>query len=302
MAIFSEKVISAKFIDPPNNMLIEVLYREGDVVVPYVLEVDFTQQDFNDLLKEISLDEIQNITKKELEVRSKAFNDIIDAEITRRWQLESEKVEKMWATESEKIKEAYSKADEYYSKASEVYSKADEYYSNKINEISLIWEEESKKIKEAYQDADQYVNTKNSEISRLWDEESKKIKEAYQVVDRYADNKSGEISQLWEIESKKIKEAYQDVDQYSGTMKSDLAKEYRMSSTKFSIDNLPGKDIFNHILKKNDNKDFVFDLKVGILEDPDIAKSKDKNLKLAIRKAKSVFELIKLYEEVKGIS
>jgi len=247
MAIFSEKVISAKFIDPPNNLLIEVLYREGDVAIPYVLEVDFTQQDFNDLLKEISLDEIQSVTKKERELQSKAFNNIIEAEITRRWQLESEKVEKMWATESEKIKEVYSKADEYYSKASEVYSKADEYYSNKINEISLIWEEESKKIKEAYQD----------------------------------------------------------VDQYAGTMKSDLAKEYRdqfMSSTKFSIDNLPGKDIFNHILKKNDNKDFVFDLKVGILEDPDIAKSKDKNLKLAIRKAKSVFELIKLYEEAKGIS
>ena len=348
MAIFSEKVISAKFIDPPNNLLIEVLYREGDVAIPYVLEVDFTQQDFNDLLKEISLDEIQSVTKKERELQSKAFNNIIEAEITRRWQLESEKVEKMWATESEKIKEVYSKADEYYSKASEVYSKADEYYSkasevyskadeyysNKINEISLIWEEESKKIKEAYQDADQYVNIKNSEISliweeeskkikeayqdadryvniksgeisQLWDEESKKIKEAYTNVDKYADNKSGEISQLWDEESKKIKEAYQDVDQYAGTMKSDLAKEYRdqfMSSTKFSIDNLPGKDIFNHILKKNDNKDFVFDLKVGILEDPDIAKSKDKNLKLAIRKAKSVFELIKLYEEAKGIS
>ena len=305
MAMFSGKVVSAKFIDPPNNMMVELLYHEGDVVVPYVLEVDFTQQDFNDLLKEISLDEIQSVTKKERELQSKAFNNIIEAEITRRWQLESEKVEKMWATESEKIKEVYSKADEYYSKASEVYSKADEYYSNKINEISLIWEEESKKIKEAYQDADQYVNIKSGEISQLWDEESKKIKEAYTNVDKYADNKSGEISQLWDEESKKIKEAYQDVDQYAGTMKSDLAKEYRdqfMSSTKFSIDNLPGKDIFNHILKKNDNKDFVFDLKVGILEDPDIAKSKDKNLKLAIRKAKSVFELIKLYEEAKGIS
>lgn len=208
MAIFSEKVISAKFIDSPYNMLIEVLYREGDVVVPYVLEVDFTQQDFNDLLKEISLDEIQSVTKKEQELQYNAFNSIIEAEVNRRWELESEK-----------------------------------------------------------------------------------IKKAYQEVDHY----KGDL----------IKKAYDEVEQYAGDMKSELAKEYRdlfISSSKFSIDNLSGKEIFNHILKKNEDKDFVFDLKVGILEDADITKSKDKNLKLAIRKAKSVFELIKLYEEAKGIS
>ena len=208
MAIFSEKVISAKFIDPPNNMLIEVLYREGDIVTPYVLEVDFTQQDFNDLLKEISLDEIQEITRKEVNTQAKVFNDIINAEIDRRWSLESEK-----------IKQAYDKVDEY------------------------------------------------AEIL--------------------------------------IKKAYDDVDQYAGTMKSDLAKEYRdqfLTQTKFSIDNLTGKEIFNHILKKNDDKDFVFDLKVSILEDQDVTKSTNKNLKLSIRKAKSVLELIKLYGEAKGIS
>jgi hypothetical protein len=193
MAIFSEKVISAKFIDPPNNMLVEVLYREGDVTVPYVLEVDFTQQDFKELLKEISLNEIESITIKEQELKYNAFNRIIEAEVNRRWQLESEKVKK----------------------------------------------------------------------------------------------------------------AYDEVDQYAGTMKSDLAKEYRdqfMSPSNFSIDNITSKEIFNHIIKKNEDKDFVFDLKVGILEDADITKSKDKDLKLAIRKAKSVFELIKLYEEAKGIS
>lgn len=208
MAIFSEKVISAKFIDPPNNMLIEVLYREGDIVTPYVLEVDFTQQDFNDLLKEISLDEIQEITRKEVNTQAKVFNDIINAEIDRRWSLESEK-----------------------------------------------------------------------------------IKQAYDKVDEYAENL--------------IKKAYDDVDQYAGTMKSDLAKEYRdqfLTQTKFSIDNLTGKEIFNHILKKNDDKDFVFDLKVSILEDQDVTKSTNKNLKLSIRKAKSVLELIKLYGEAKGIS
>lgn len=163
MAIFSEKVISAKFIDPPNNMLIEVLYREGDIVTPYVLEVDFTQQDFNDLLSEISLDEIQETTRKELNAQAKFFYDIIEKEVDQRLKVESEK------------------------------------FNNKPNDLS-------------------------------------------------------------------------------------------------------GKEIFNYILKKDNDKEFLFDFKIGILEDPDILKSNNKNLKLSIRKSKSVLELIKLYGEAKGIS
>ena len=36
-------------------------------------------------------------------------------------------------------------------------------------------------------------------------------------------------------------------------------------------------------------------MKIAILEDPIISKSKDKELKLSIRKAKSVFELLSIY-------
>ena len=92
MAIFSEKIVSAKFLDSPNNMIIEVLYQEDDSVIPYVLEVDFTNQDFNDLLQEVTLEEIEKSTQATLKAESDVFEKMINDEIERRWAIESQKV------------------------------------------------------------------------------------------------------------------------------------------------------------------------------------------------------------------
>jgi hypothetical protein len=169
MAIFSGKVVSAKFIDPPNNMMVELLYHEGDVVVPYVLEVDFTQQDFNDLLKEISLDDIQNNTKNQLEAQRKEIFSAIDAEIERRWALEELKIK---------------------------------------------------------------------------------------------------------------------------DLRNNLSAKF---TTETTTNKLTPKELFQQLFYQDQDQDFVFNLKISILEDPDIAKSKDKDLKLSIRKAKTVTELLKIY-------
>lgn len=175
MAIFSGKVVTGKFLDFPNNMIIEILYKEGEHTVPYILEVDFTKKDFNDLLEEISLEDIENNTKKLLEHQNKIFNDMIEAEINRR--IESD------------LKNFKETTEEYRS---------------------------------------HLLNNQNS-----------------------------------------------------------------------SVKNLTGKEIFNYLVNMNEDKDFVFDLKLGILEDPIVLKSKDKELKLSIRKSKSALELIKLYEDSK---
>jgi hypothetical protein len=195
MAIFSGKVVSAKFIDPPNNMMIELLYQEGDVVVPYVLEVDFTQQDFNDLIKEISLDDIQNNTKNQLEAQRKEIFSAIDAEIERRWALEE------------------------------------------------------LKIKEAYQKADLYAET----------EKVKKLEEVQEEFKNLRNNLSAKFT------------------------------------TETTTNKLTPKELFHQLFSMDQDQDFVFNLKISILEDPDIAKSKDKDLKLSIRKAKTVTELLKIY-------
>lgn len=214
MTIFSGKVVSAKFIDPPNNMLIELLYREDDSVIPYVLEVDFTSEDFNALLQELTLEEIEETTGKELKAEQQAFESIVQREI-----------EKRWAEEQDKIKAAYDDAESYAQKVIER-----EY--NKINAYAEV--EKSKKFQE--------------------------VQEEFQKA------------------------------------RSELQTKFNLAPTSNVLD---GKDIFAAIDQNNQDNDFVFNLKVSILEDPIIAKSRDKKLKLAIRKSKSVLELLKIYAEAK---
>jgi hypothetical protein len=187
MAIFSGAIVSSKFIDSPNNTLIEVLYREGDAVTPYVLHVDFTSEDFNDLLQEVTLDEIEAETNKQLTVEKDAFYSIIEAEIDRRWA------------------------------------------------------EESKKIKMAYDDVDEYTEEKQEAVR----DKLKSLQEGFTKG-----------------ESRELK--------------------------------VTGAKLVN-IIQTTDDKDFIFDMKVAILEDPDIAKSKDKTMKMSLRKAKTAIELLKIY-------
>lgn len=298
MAIFSEKVISAKFIDPPNNMLIEVLYREGDVAIPYVLEVDFTQQDFNDLLKEISLDEIQSVTRKELEVQSKAFENIILTEIDRRW-----------VVEIEKVKNEYDKIQIEYDKIGNAW-KDIEKESDKINNSWEHLKKESDKINDAWKK----LEKESGEIESTWkkiEKESVKIESTWKKIEK----ESKEIEQNWEEiqkESGKIENTWKEIDVYAETEKSkkmeevqsefqklrkDLASRFNSSDAPKKIE---AKDIFSELSSKEGDNDFVFNMKVSILEDPDIAKSKDKNLKLAIRKAKTIPELLSVYYSQKA--
>lgn len=195
MAIFNDKIVSTKFVDPPNNMLIEVLYREGDKVIPYTLDVDFTSQDFNDLLQDLTLEEIEAATQTIVKAEADIFNRAVNEEVDRRW-----------AKESEKIKEAYNQLDEYA--------------------------------------------------------EDQKLKKLTEVEQERAD-----------------------------VLKS-LQEKYNLVS---SSENITPKDLLNKIESWDDDTDFIFNTKIAILEDPIISKSKDKELKLSIRKAKSVFELLSIY-------
>lgn len=188
MAIFSGHVVTAKFIDTPNNMTIEVLYEEEGGLVPYIVDVDFTQDDFTDLLKEISLEEIEQITKDEITTRANNYHAFL----------------------------------------------------------------------------------------------------------------AEQVDKLWEAEADKVRAAYEAVDEREAKIKSNIAEELRgevMSERKTGIEDMEPKDIFYFLQSKNVDFDFVFNTKVAILEVPQIAQLRDKDIKLRLRKAKSFFELMQIFQE-----
>lgn len=65
MALFSNKIESAKFVDKKEKT-IEVLYKqtpESEILSTYILELDYSNQDFLDLLDELTIEQIQDNTK-----------------------------------------------------------------------------------------------------------------------------------------------------------------------------------------------------------------------------------------------
>lgn len=154
MAIFSEKIVSTKFVNYPENTLIEVLYTEGDDIIPHVLEVDFENDNFNDLMKEVSLDDIEKNTEASIKAEFSSFEAAVNTAVQKRLEQENQ--------------------------------------------------------------------------------------------------------------------------------------------------NVTAGILINTINDKNEDTDFVFALKIAILDDQEIANTEDKDLKLAIRKAKSIKELLKIYIDIKG--
>ena len=264
MAIFTDKIISTKFIDPPNNMLIELLYRENDSVIPYIIEVDFTSKDFNDLLLEVTLEEIEKNTIEELKAEQQVFESIIQRQIETRWSMEQDK-----------IKAAYDEAESY---AQKVIEREYEQINTQHDVIADEWKkiyDQWDKINTEYQKLEKASGEINTEYQRL-DKE-------YEKVNLYAEVEKGKKFQEVQEEFQKAREELQ----------------LKFNSQSLSMGEVTGKEIFATIDKNNQDDDFVFNLKVSILEDPIIVKSRDKKLKLTIRKSKSVLELLKIYAEAK---
>ena len=346
MAIFNDKIVSAQFINPEKT-LIEILYKENDKVIPYVLEVDFTQDNFQDLLKELTLDEIEENSKLALEQESKFFESVINDEIERRWAAELDKIEKAyvevdktasaeiqkrWTTELDKIEEAYANAYAEIDKTAN--AETDKRWANELIKIEKAYAEVDKTLKQEYEkiknEYEKINNIASAEIQKRWDDELAKVKEEYGKIDEVAkaeidkrwiaeldkiekayaevdETAKAEVDKRWNDELAKVKEIYQDADKYSEEEKSKKMAEVESEMKKMrqklqsgftmnvKTDPTKPKDIINSFVDNNEDKDFVFGMKVSILEDPIIAKSKDKAMKMEIRKAKTVMELLKIY-------
>ena len=136
MAEFSGKIHSVTFMDYPKNSMVEVLWSltgsENEGLTPWHMEVDFTQQNFRDLLQEVSLDKIEEQTIANAAAARSVYDAMID-----------QKVSDKWKEEEVKIKAAYDNAD--------LYTK------ERYEEVNLY-------TKEAYDTTDLYTKERHEEV------------------------------------------------------------------------------------------------------------------------------------------
>ena len=73
--IFTGKIKSARFINPPENSVIELLYGEANELTAFHLEINYSNQEFLDFIEEWPLEKIEKAALQAARKRAKLKED-----------------------------------------------------------------------------------------------------------------------------------------------------------------------------------------------------------------------------------
>ena len=199
MARFSGKIHSVKFVDT-SEKTIEILYGEDSKkLFSYILPLDYTNQDFLDLLEEISIEEIQDKTRDYHQSIENNKNLIIHQaakamfeEWIKNAQADLDKQDK----ERYEIFESYreKQKEQYNILLEELYKEADVY---KEEQLQILQSEIDSQIEERYKEVDTYKN--------------EQIAEGFKDVDEYREN---QLSILQTELDAQVEGRFKEADEY----------------------------------------------------------------------------------------
>lgn len=213
MAIFSGKITSAKFVDE-REKTIEVLYKQTpdtNIESAYFLEINYNNQDFLDLLKEYSMDQIHDSTRDYYaELGNQKFKSIEKAAEVKflEWvaiaQKEIDEQDKMRYELFEKYKEEQLRI---------VQSQIDQEYKNVQAEVDS---QVAARVGEGYRDiqseVDKQISERKAELQKELDEQ---VERRYKEVDEYKEEQLGKLqSELDAQVEQRIAQGFEDVDAY----------------------------------------------------------------------------------------
>tara|TARA_B100001057_G_scaffold109881_1_gene107887 strand:- start:218 stop:1351 length:1134 start_codon:yes stop_codon:yes gene_type:complete len=228
MAIFSGKITSAKFVDE-REKTIEVLYKQtpdANVESAYFLEINYNNQDFLDLLKEYSMDQLHDSTRdyyaelgnqkyksieKAAEIKFLEWVHIAQKEIDEqdrmRYELfEKYKEEQLGILQAEADAQVERRVQEGYEGIQEA---IDQEYKNVQSEVDSQVEI---RIGEGYRDiqaeVDRQISDRKTELQKELDEQ---VERRYKEADEY---KEEELAKLEAQVQQRIAEGFEDVEAY----------------------------------------------------------------------------------------
>jgi hypothetical protein len=73
--IFTGKIKSAQFVNPPENSIIELLYGEGNELTAFHLDINYSNQEFLDFIEEWPLEKIEKAARTAAKERAKLKED-----------------------------------------------------------------------------------------------------------------------------------------------------------------------------------------------------------------------------------
>ncbi len=298
---FTGKIDSATFVDRENT-IIEVLFKREDELHVYHLPVDYGAADFQGFLSEWSMEAVERETRVSRRLADETFDKMIQGrvaeELAKGQRLLDEQDKRRYAiaqkTLDKQDKERYEKVEAYKKKLEADVDKTDKERYKKVEEYKKKLEADVDKTdKERYQLADAYKK-------QLEEEVDKTDKERYELVENYKKKLEADADEI-------DKERYELAEKYKQDLENKVDKNEQERIELWRLNNpisTPGvvpADLLMNADKFNDNKNFLFDLKLAMFEDPTIVAVKDKATKLSIRKAKSIYEVLEIYCKIKRL-
>ena len=270
MARFSGQIKSAKFVDKEEKV-VEVLYGEDPKsLTAFNVSVDYNSPVFTDLLDEVSFEQIQDNTKQHFDNIINTRNNIIHHAATEMFE--------------EWIKNAQEDLDK---QDAERYRIFEEYKNTVIETLQL---EADKQVLERVNEEYEKIQ---AEVDRQAEEQ---VKKEYEKIDQY---KKEQLELMQKDVDIQIEERYKEVDGYKLQQLEKARKELKKN---FNVvtpakPSITTNDLINAFLEKTEDEDLLFKTKLELFNKSEVKNHKDRDLKMKIRKAKTIPELFAAYQE-----
>ena len=344
MAIFSNKIEQVKFVDREEKT-IEILYhQDSEALSTFYLEINYDDQNFLDLLEEISIEEIQDRTRdyyqsiennKNLIIHQAAkamFDEWIknaqidlDKQDKERYEIFESYREKQEEQYNILLEELYKEADVYKeeqlkilqseidSQIEERYKEADAYKEEQLQILQKeIDEQVERRIAEGFKDVDEY---REKQLAVLQSELDAQVQTRYKEADEYKEQQleilqkemdaqvEGRFKEADVYKEEQLKILQSEIDEQVETrykevegMKTDLLKKFNIGSPS-PVRYTPEK-VAKYIIDNFEDEDTVFKTKLEIFNLPEVKNSKDREMKMKVRKAKTVPEIFAAYYDI----
>ena len=362
MARFSGKIENLRYADEQHKS-IEILYKNVETINSYHIEVDYTNQDFLDLLEEYSIEDIEDQTRIYYEnINIRTENAVFDkaTEMFESWiknaqidldrqdverydlfekykegqlltlqsEIDLEKEEQLKILQEEidiQIEERYKEADAYKEEQllalqseidiqiEERYKEVETYKKEQLDILEKeIDEQVERRIAEGFKDVDAY---REKQLEVLQSELDAQIQNRYKDVDEYKeqqleilekemnDQVEGRFKEADAYKEEQLKILQSEIDEQVESryqevegMKKDLLSKFNIQ-TNSTVRYTPEKAV-KYIIDNFEDEDTIFKTKLEIFNLPEVKNSKDREMKMKVRKAKTVPEIFAAYYDI----
>lgn len=237
----------------------------------------------------------------------KLLQQEVDSQVESRYEeVDSYKQEQLKVLQAEidkQVESRYEEVNEYKKEQlkvlqaeidQQVESRYEEVDGYKQKQLKLLQQEVDQQVESRYEEVDEY---KQEQLKVLQNEIDQQVTARYEEADEY---KQQQLKVLQDEIDRQVESRYEEVNAYREAqvdqVKAEMYKKFNMEAPKATP--VTPKNVANFIINNFEDEDTVFKTKLAIFDLPEVKNSENREMKMKVRKAKSIPELFAAYNDI----